>query len=469
MKYYYILLALLLSCSSPQPTSQEKDISPSTTAPIRPYTQNPSYWQYKDSPLLLIGATSNDNLFQIKHLESHLDSLHKAGGNYIRNTMSDRDPGDMKAFLQLTDGKYDLNQWNPDYWDAFESLLQLTFDRDIIIQIEVWDRFDHSREPWLLDPFNPKNNINYTQEESRLDTIYPNHPGANEQPFFFSVPELDNNEVLLAWQQAFVDQMLFYSLQYPNVLYCIDNETKGREEWATYWAEYIRNKAGSKHVNITQMWDDWDVKTGMHKRTIDHPERYDFIDLSQNSHKTGHENWENPQFVFDYIRNDPRPVNSTKIYGNDVGKWAEQGKTSHMAVQNFFRNIIGGFASSRFHRPPGGLGLSEKSIHSLKTIREIEKYVKFWEIEPKMELLSDIEAGEAYVAAKEGEAYVVYFPEKGTIMLDLSQQNGSFIIRWLNPETAIWEHEDKIEGGKAIGLEAENEMGSFAIIVKDNA
>jgi len=35
---------------------------------------------------------------KIINLESHLDSLHMIGGNCVRNTMSDRDPGNKRAF-----------------------------------------------------------------------------------------------------------------------------------------------------------------------------------------------------------------------------------------------------------------------------------------------------------------------------------------------------------------------------------
>src|SRR5690554_6829452 len=79
---------------------------------IKPYGKNPRYWQYKGEPVLLLGATDDDNLFQINNLESHLDSLTDAGGNYIRNTMSDRDAGNLRAFRQISGGKYDLEKWN---------------------------------------------------------------------------------------------------------------------------------------------------------------------------------------------------------------------------------------------------------------------------------------------------------------------------------------------------------------------
>jgi hypothetical protein len=48
----------------------------------------------------------------------------------------------------------------------------LSLERDIIVQIEIWDRFDHTREPWVTDPYNPKNNVNYTYEQTKLDSLY---------------------------------------------------------------------------------------------------------------------------------------------------------------------------------------------------------------------------------------------------------------------------------------------------------
>ena len=79
-------------------------------------------------------------------------------------------------------------------------------------------------------PLNPANNINYTVEESGLETDYPAHPGGNWQPFFYTVPTLRNNQVVLPYQQAFVDQVLKHSLAYDHVLYCMDNETSGDPE-----------------------------------------------------------------------------------------------------------------------------------------------------------------------------------------------------------------------------------------------
>ena len=124
-------------------------------------------------------------------------------------------------------------QWNDEYWTRFERMLRETAKRHIIVQIEIWDRFDYTdsggSNRWQIHPYNPKNNVNYTYEESGFAERYPDHPGANKQPFFFTTPKQRNNRVVLPYQQRFVNKMLDHALQYDHVLYCIDNETNGEE------------------------------------------------------------------------------------------------------------------------------------------------------------------------------------------------------------------------------------------------
>lgn len=188
---------------------------------IQPYALNPRHWQYGGSPVLLLGGTVKDCLFQVPDLKAHLDLLRSVGGNYVRNTMSDRptDGYEIKAFARDGSGLYDLNHWNDAYWSRFSDLLRWTAERGIVVQIELWDRFDHSRNPWQEDPYNPKNNVNYSVEESGLALAYPAHPGRNEQPFFYTVPALDDNQVVLPYQQAFIGRVLSISLAWDHVLY----------------------------------------------------------------------------------------------------------------------------------------------------------------------------------------------------------------------------------------------------------
>jgi hypothetical protein len=129
---------------------------------IRPYSKNRWYWQYKGEPVVLIGGSDDDNLFQWTggQLTDHLDLLVSVGGNYVRNTMSDRDDGNVYAFMRLDNGLYDLDQWNDEYWDRFEFFFNETEKRGIIVQLTLWDQFDLGSRQWREHPWNPENNVN---------------------------------------------------------------------------------------------------------------------------------------------------------------------------------------------------------------------------------------------------------------------------------------------------------------------
>jgi hypothetical protein len=433
---------------------------------IKPWKENPWFWRYKGKPLMLLGASGDDNLFQwpAKMLVPHLDSMKSVGANYVRNTMSDRQDRkfELYPFKILENGKYDLNQWNDEYWQRFEFFLNETKKRDIIVQIEVWDRFDYTRENWPPHPYNPKNNINYTDAESGLDLEYPDHPGQNKQPFFFTTPKQRNNQVLLKYQKQFVEKMLSYSLKFDHVLYCMDNETSAEEEWAIFWAELILAKAKEegKQIYVTEMWDNWDLTTDHHKRTFDHPERYAFCDVSQNNQKKGQVHWDNFQWVRYYISTQPRPLNTVKTYGADGGT---HGNTKD-GLERWWRHVLGGVATARFHRPPSGLGLSELSMNSVKVAREIEKTVKFWELTPGNDLLSEREENEAYLTSKPGEVYIVFFTNGGEVKLDLTTTKSSFTIRWFDIRNGKMVSESKIDGGKIVNLKSPGDLEWVAVL-----
>lgn len=436
---------------------------------IQPWTENPWFWQFKGKPVMLLGASSDDNPFQwpAKILVPHLDSMKAAGANYVRNTMSDRQDKkfELYPFKKLAKGKYDLNQWNDEYWQRFEFFLQETAKRDIVVQIEVWDRFDYSRDNWPPHPYNPTNNINYSEAESGLVALYPDHPGQNKQPFFFSTPKQRNNEVLLNYQKKFVEKMLSYALKFNHVLYCMDNETSGQEEWAIFWAEFILTKASEakKEICVTEMWDNWDLTTDHHKRTFDHPDRYAFCDVSQNNQKKGQVHWDNFQWVRNYIKTQPRPLNTIKTYGADGGT---HGNTKD-GLERWWRHLLGGVASARFHRQPSGLGLSELSMNSVKVAREIEKTVRFWELTPGNELLTEREENEAYLASKPDEVYIVFFTNGGEVGLNLSSTKSTFSVRWFNIRKGEMVSESKIAGGEIVKINAPGELEWVAVLSKN--
>ncbi|BDD08623.1 hypothetical protein FUAX_10550 [Fulvitalea axinellae] len=404
---------------------------------IQPWKENPSFWQYKGKPVMLLGASDDDNLFQWPkdRLIPHLDSMVAIGANYARNTMSDRnDKGfEIHAFGKLDNGKYDLETWNPEYWKRFEFFLKETAKRDIIVQIEIWDRFDHFGKYWKKSPYRPGNNVNYSAQQSGLSSDYPQHPAANKQPFFFTTPRQRNNKTLLAYQKRFVAKMLSHTLRYRHVLYCIDNETSGEEQWGAFWAEYVGNasRKRNKKVYITEMWDDWRLTAPRHLRTFDRPDRYSFCDVSQNNQIKGQEHWDNFRWTKKRIANKPRPLNTVKTYGAQNGRHGSE----QDGLERWWRHIIGGVASARFHRPSSGLGLSALSATSIKIARKIEQQTKYWNLTPDNTILKNRQNNEAYHTSDTTSTHIIYFPDGGDITLPLKRSANHYTIEWINVKT----------------------------------
>lgn len=454
-----VLITLLTALELPMPLNDR----------IQPYPENPFYWQYKGQPVLLIGGTVEDNVFQIPDIEAHLDLLASVGGNYVRCTMSSRDEGNVWPFeLDPKTGLYDLEKPGVEYWKRFERFLDLASERDIIAQFEMWDRFDFARDPWQLNPYNPKNNTNYTVEESGLVEDIRTHPGQKESAFFRTLPTLENNKTVLKYQRAQVDRMLSISLKYGNVLYCMDNETNESPEWGRYWSEYIHRNAQEAGVGVetTEMWDQHDLHGDQHGHTLDHPETYNFVDISQNNHQVGKVHWDNPQTIRQRIVESGRirPMNSVKIYGANTGSYG----THRDAQERLWRNVLGGLATSRFHRPPSGLGLSEIVRAHLRSMRMFQEEFDLFTAEPSLGLISKRSLNEAYCSATPGVQYAVFFPDGGDIVLDVSAATRPLTVRWLDIRASEWVG-DRVplvsEGGSA-QLSTPEVEGYWAAVVK---
>ncbi|MCA9200341.1 MAG: hypothetical protein KDA87_22530 [Planctomycetales bacterium] len=449
---------------------------------LRPYSKNSWYWAVGDVPVLLLGGSDDDNLFQWpkEKLIPQLDRIVAAGGNVIRNTMSDRqDQGfEVYPFLRLENGKYDLKQWNPEYWQRFKTLLSETAKRNIFVQIEVWDRFDYTDaradDPGRWEkkhPYNPQNNVNYSFEESGFVARYPDHPGANKQPFFFTTPQQRNNQVVLQYQQRFVDKMLEHSLAYRHVLYCIDNETQAEPAWGEYWARYIKAKAAAenKTVMVTEMWDDWNLRAPRHRQTFDHPGLYDFVDVSQNNHNRGDAHWQNFLFVKQYLSKQPRPMNTTKTYGADGNKFKH---TDQDAIERFWRHLLAGAASIRFHRPDSGLGINDKAVACIKAARLLENQIPLWDLEPANQLLQDRSENEAFAAANTDRTKLaVYLPATpegkalSSVKLALPNRTGEFEVHWIDIDQGIGTEKNRIKPISPLEIRSPSSGNVVAVIM----
>ncbi|MFO7658184.1 MAG: DUF6298 domain-containing protein [Bacteroidales bacterium] len=439
----FVCIAIALSINA-----EGQNISSSDYQGIKIYDQNPWYWQYQDKPIVLRGGSDDDNLFQWtgEKLTGHLDLLASVGGNYLRNTMSDRDEGNLYAFKMINDNKYDLNQWNEDYWQRLDFFLVETSKRGIIVQLTLWDQFDIGGSRWQNHPWNPERNINIK-------------PGTfkGRKDFYSTVERGDKEQ--LSFQQKYVKKVLSVTLRYGNVLYNINNESSESREWENYWAKYLKEAAGieGKKIFVTNMQLS---ATNTIRHIMTYSDIFDFADISQinqdSKGASGQAHWDVLMFLRQKIASfGPVPLNNEKIYGATDGSSNYSAGSETEAIDRFWRNIFAGCASARFHRPsspdkPWGSGLNGRVQTNLKALEMLLEKLDIFACTPHNDLLSPSVSVpsmmEAYVTAKIGHQYAVYFPQ-GRYKIDLDPwvYADKLKLQWLDINDLKWSNPKIVE------------------------
>ena len=177
-------------------------------------------------------------------------------------------------------------------------------------------------------------------------------------------------------------------------------------------------------------------------------------------------------FVRDRIKNNPRPINNTKNYGNskwpptsDYHKRVWHRWTTESAVQRYVLNVIGGCASTRFHRNPiGGIGLTEPAQNCIEALRKLESLVKMWELTPGNDLLTNYEDSKVFLTANPGRMYVLFFMQGGSAILNMAGCEGNYSLKWINPFTGQWGKTATITGGKKVKISTPDD-GSWLLAV----
>ena len=171
--------------------------------------------------------------------------------------------------------------------------------------------------------------------------------------------------------------------------------------------------------------------------------------------------------------NPPYLLHMTKLYGNDLaldGKpWSRfrPGDTDN-AIEEWWRNLLAGMAGVRFHRPTAGIGLCDLSKNCIRATRKVETLVKFWDVEPKLDLLTDRQPDEAYLAADPGKRYILYFTKNGAGSVGLNLNGYSrteFQLRWVNVATGDWGPTGTVAGGQTVTLDRPSDAEHWVAVI----
>lgn len=230
MKKVTILFLLVLCLTGCNQNDSRTDESIPVDSPIQLHPENPHYFLFKGKTLVLI--TSAEHYGAVLNLDfdykTYLESLAKDGMNYTRifsgtnfeiegvsfgienNTLAPRKeriitPWSMVVSDLSGEIKYDPSGWNEAYFKRLKDFMAVAADHNIIVEVTLFSSICNDAH-WAINPQNPANNINLTEELTRFDA------------------HSRNNGSLPNYQVEFVRKMVRELNAFDNFFFEIQNE-----------------------------------------------------------------------------------------------------------------------------------------------------------------------------------------------------------------------------------------------------
>ena len=134
--------------------------------------------------------------------------------------------------------KYDLSQFNPEYFDRLRSRVIAAGDKGIYVSVMLfqgWSIYSHGYgNPWPVHPFNEENNINGVDGD-------PDKDGEGREVHTLQVPAVTR------LQEAYVRKVIDTLNDLDNVLYEITNESAiYSKDWQYHMIRYIKHYEATK-------------------------------------------------------------------------------------------------------------------------------------------------------------------------------------------------------------------------------
>jgi hypothetical protein len=100
----------------------------------------------------------------------------------------------------------------------------------------------------------------------------------------------------------------------------------------------------------------------------------------------------------------------------------------------------------------------------IRSARQVTDEFDVFRCEPRNDLLSQREPNEAYCLAEEAGQYAVYFPGKGSVILDTSQASRALSLRWHNIDRGKWHAAQTIRSSESTSLTTPD-AGQWAVVI----
>lgn len=395
------------------------------------------YWfRYKGQPIYLIGCGTTSIYAgsglspempvtddPVGDWQNYIDLLVQYRINFVRfhpwDFLHHTDIADYASPWMIDTEKksYDLNSFNPKYWEYLKQIISYASARDILFEIVLFD--DDS--PWDKNPFNQK------------------FGGAlNDKSEYHDLGNVKNRE----YQEKYVAKTIAETMKFPVVIYEICNAVGWEQQplsrtmrnWVLHWVNFIEERlppASSHSITVSQYSKNlnkesdtlWDLP-GIDIISIHETEGTKSALAKEDTHGRFLDYWK-----ADFRK--PMMINSVSFgdmkshpKGGTRG-WAEERQHLWMAFAS------GGHAARSDFQP---FVATHPSMDFCQNLAKFIQEIKFWEMTPTANFVLSCD-GKFYSIGSNSEfvAYIRTRSQSKGEKIKLKLPDGKYEMRWYDP------------------------------------
>jgi hypothetical protein len=426
--------------------------------PIRLHPRNPHYFLYRGKAVALV--TSGEHYGSVMNLDfdyrRYLSTLAADGLNYTRifggsyrevpgksfgiqrNNLAPTDSAFLAPWARDASGKFDLDRWDPRFFQRLRDFLAEADRRGIVVEITLFSSH-YAEMQWRVSALNAANNVNHTDaiDWKKLHTL--------------------ENGNLLTRQEQYTRKLVREANPFDNVIFEIQNEPwSDRPKLVDVINPYLQPPARDTYPNSVEIADEnsiaWQARV------------MSWIRSEESSLPGKHmvaQNYCNFRFPVQQLPADVDLVNFHYAYPEAVllnygiGKALGYDETGFLGrgddayrrqAWNFM--LSGGsafdgldYSFSVGHEdgtdtaPNGPGGGSPALRHQLRTLVEFLQKLPLVEMAPDAQTAKHAAGAYARVISKPGSLYAIYIDADGPTELTLNLPSGTYSGEWTNAFT----------------------------------